>query len=185
MAFFNPHRGIGCAMENFGHTMEWMVHCKAIGYFTKYFGEFAELDLDAKFGLPFKSLYALQDEDRVTYPEKGTMVVSLSGKEHRVSPYVARGGNVHFPPGARSHYDLDSPVTVSSTIESFRLRDGPDGKDAIIEFSKARWERYASTAPDCMGPWMVYWRQCIPGLDSKAIDDEGKPMRNFWVFLFY
>ena len=48
-----------------------------------------------------------------------------------------------FPPAARHHYDLDSPFTVLSTIENYRRRNGPDGKDAVAEFSKAKWERYA------------------------------------------
>jgi hypothetical protein len=32
---------------------------------------------------------------------------------------------------------------------------------------------------------MVFWRQCMPGLDNLSLDDEGKPMKNWWVFLFY
>lgn len=185
IAFLNPHRGVGCAMENFGHTLEYMAHADTIGYFTKYFREFAELDLDRRYGLPFASLYALGPDDRVSYPEKDLMRIVRRGREHVVRPYVAAGGNVHFPPGARRHYDLESPYAVLSTIESYRLRNGPDGKDAVREFSKAKWERCAAVAPDCMGPWVVFWRQCMPGLDNRALDDEGRPMKNWWVFLFY
>jgi hypothetical protein len=70
IAFFNPHRGIGCAMENFGHTLEYMAHENAIGYYTRYFREFAGLDLDARHGLPFGSLYVLSGEDKVSYPPR-------------------------------------------------------------------------------------------------------------------
>jgi hypothetical protein len=36
-----------------------------------------------------------------------------------------------------------------------------------------------------MGPWVVYWRQNMPGLGNKCVDDSGKPMKNWWPFLFY
>ena len=44
---------------------------------------------------------------------------------------------------------------------------------------------YREMAPDCMGAWLIYWRQNMPGLDNKQKDDEGKPMKNWWPFLFY
>ncbi len=185
IAFFNPHRGIGCAMENFGHTLEYMAHSNSVGYFAKYFREFAELDLGVRYGLPFPSLYALGGQDRVSYPEKDRMVILRGGREHVVQPYAARGGNVHFPPGARHHYDLESPFTVLSTIESYRMRNGPDGKDAVREFHRSKWKEHASIAPDCMGAWVVFWAQCMPGLDNRSFDDSGRPMKNWWVFLFY
>jgi hypothetical protein len=36
-----------------------------------------------------------------------------------------------------------------------------------------------------MGPWLIYWRQNFPGLKNRQKDDEVKPMKNWWVFLFY
>jgi hypothetical protein len=44
---------------------------------------------------------------------------------------------------------------------------------------------YYSVAPDCMGPWLVYWRMNMPGLDNPCLDNAGQPMKNWWVFLFY
>lgn len=102
-----------------------------------------------------------------------------------MSSYIAAGGNVHFPPGGRRHYDLGSPHTVLSTIESYRQRNGPDGTDLARRFNKEKWQRYLSVAPDCMGAWTIFWRQCMPGLDNKCLDDDGKPVKNWWVFLFY
>jgi len=32
---------------------------------------------------------------------------------------------------------------------------------------------------------LIFRRQCMPGLDNKSLDDQGRPMRNWWVFLFY
>ena len=95
------------------------------------------------------------------------------------------GGNVHFPPGARGHYDLGSPFIVKTVIENYRLRNGPDGKDLVHDFDPARFKQYESLAPDCMGQWLVYWRQCMPGFGNRCVDDDGQPMKNWWVFLFY
>ncbi len=187
IAFFNPHRGTGCQMENFGHGLEAYANHDAIGYWRIYFREFAELDLDKRFKLPVKSLYEMPYErgDAVSYPTTTTMEFKHHGQEYTIEPYVAMGGNAHWPPGARHHYDLDSPHTVKSTIENYRLRNGPDGKDKVLEFNKEKYAAYRKTAPDCMGAWMVFWRQCMPGLDNECVDNDGKPMKNWWVFLFY
>jgi hypothetical protein len=187
IAFFNPHRGIGCAMENFGHTLEWMATTNSIAYYRKYFLEFAELNFDQRFGVPFNELYRTDYavKDSITYPTKSSIVVKIKDRTYKIDPYVAIGGSVHFPPGARQHYDLSSPHTVLSTIENYRLRNGPDGKDLVADFNQGKFARYADVAPDCMGQWMVFWRQCMPGLDNQCVDDEDKPMKNWWPFLFY
>ncbi|HOJ73247.1 MAG TPA: hypothetical protein PK458_00430 [Phycisphaerae bacterium] len=187
MAFFNPHRGPGCAMENFAHGLEAIARSRAIPYFSKYFNEYAELNLNRKYGMPFKSLYEMPygEKDVVNYPSQTSLEVKYKGEKHVIDPYVAVGGNAHWPPGGRHHYDLNSPFTVSSTIESYRMGNGPDGKDRVADFNKDQFAQFKSTAPDCMGPWLVFWRQCMPGLDNKAKDDDGKPMKNWWPFLFY
>jgi hypothetical protein len=44
---------------------------------------------------------------------------------------------------------------------------------------------YLEIAPDCGGPWLVWWRQNMPGLDNAARDNLGLPMLNWWPFVFY
>jgi hypothetical protein len=187
IAFFNPHRGVGCAMENFGHTLEWMATSGSIGYFRRYFLEFADLDLRRRYGTPFNELYRVdyRQKNAITYPTDTSMIVTVRNKPHTLDLYVANGGCVHFPPGARHHYDLGSPHTVKSTIENYRRRNGPDGKDLVRDFNINRIRTAGNFAPDCMGNWMVFWRQCMPGLDNKSLDDDGRPMKNWWPFLFY
>lgn len=187
MAFFNPHRGTGCQMENFGHGLEGIANYDAIQYYTKYFREYAELDLNKRYQMPFDSLYRMpyDQHDVVSYPTPTKMKVKYEGKDYTIDPYVSMGGNVHFPPGGRHQYDLDSPATVKCRIENWRRRNGPDGKDVVLDFNKSKFARFNDVAPDCMGPWMVFWRQCMPGLDNKSLDDEGRRMKNWWVFLFY
>jgi hypothetical protein len=187
IAFFNPHRGIGCALENFGHTLEWMATTGSIAYYRTYFLEFAELNFDRRFGVPFNELYRTDYavKDSISYPTQTSMVVKIKDQSYTIDPYVAVGGSVHFPPGARHHYDLESPHAVLSTIENYRLHNGPDGQDRALPFSRDKFARYGDVAPDCMGRWMIYWRQCMPGLDNRCRDDEGRPMKNWWPFLFY
>jgi len=182
----NHERGIGCAMENLGHALEGMAHSGCIPYFQRYFHEFAGFDLDTRFGLPFDSFYPLWGESQgVEYPDPQTAVVKDGAREWRVDRYTAAGGNVHFPPNGRRHYDLDNEAPVLSTIEDWRIGSGPDGRDIAMPWTNGRFARYRELAPDCMGPWLVYWRQCIPGLGNRQRDDDGRPMKNWWVFLFY
>jgi hypothetical protein len=186
IAFFNPHRGPGCALENFGHGLEATADSGAIPCFSRYFREFASFDLDTRHGLPFNSFYALADEPKqVSYPFEHTAVVLFEGGAHRIDPYAATGGNVHFPPGARHDYDTQSPFTVLSTIESFRLGNGPNGQDLAAPFSFQKFVGYEPLAPDCMGAWTIFWRQCMPGLDNRCVGDDGQPLKNWWPFLFY
>jgi hypothetical protein len=76
-------------------------------------------------------------------------------------------------------------VTCANRFENWRRRNGPDGRDIVLDFNREKFARYESLAPDGMGPWVVFWRQCMPGLDNKSLDDQGRPMKNWWVFLFY
>ncbi len=185
--FFNPHRGTGCQIENYGHHLEGYANHDAIGSLTKYLREYAGLDLRARYGVPIDSFYALGGRagDAVAYPDALKAKITAGGKDYTIAPYVAFGGNVHFPPGARHHYDMDSPATVKSVLANYRSRNGPDGKDLVKDFSIALTRPYEDLAPDCMGRWVVYWCQGMPGLDNRAVDDDGKPMKNWWVYLIY
>jgi hypothetical protein len=54
--FVNFARGVGCAMESLGHSVERMFTCGALPSHERYFRAFAGLDLDRRYGLPFESL---------------------------------------------------------------------------------------------------------------------------------
>jgi len=185
ISFVNAERGVGCNIESMSHSFEGMAHSRCIPYLTKYFYEFAGFDLDKRYGLPFNSLYALWGEGKyVEYPTPTSAVIHDGEKTYKIDNYVAIGGNVHFTPNGRSHYDLSSPYTVMSTIEHYRLHDGPDGKDKAEPWTIAKFSSFGRYG-DCMGPWLVYWRQNFPNYKSKSVDDNGKPMKNWWPFLFY
>lgn len=182
--FINAERGPGCAMESLGHSMEGMAHSNVIPYFRRYFYEYAGFDLDRRFGVPFKSLY--EAPKPLDYPNPTTLRYrDKSGKDVEVSPFYIIGGNVHFTPNGRKDYDLDNPQPVMSTIEDYRIGSRPGGKDLAKEWGVETYRRYRGLAHDCMGPWLVYWRQNMPGYRSPARDADGKPMKNWGVFLFY
>ena len=190
ITFFNPDRGLGCGMENFCHALEGMANYNSIPYFRKYFHNFAEFDMDVRYKLPGRSLYGMITLDRkkgdmVEYPSQTTMRIYSKGNIYDLTDYVAVGGNVHFPPAARWHYDMDSPFAVISTMENYRLGNLADGKDKVEIFSKDKFKQYSKVCPDGMGPWLMYWRQNFPGLDNKCKADQGKAMKNWWPFLFY
>jgi hypothetical protein len=182
----NPDRGIGCAMENLGHALEGTSRSKAIPYFTQYFREFAGMDLNEKYSLPFDSFYSVgYNKTDIDFPEPTTAVIQHQGKTFRITNYVAAGGNAHFPPNGRKHYDLVNDQPVSSTIEDWRIGSAGKGEDRAAPWTPQAFAQYKEVAPDCMGPWLVYWRQNMPGLNNRQKDKNGRPMKNWWPFLFY
>src|SRR4051794_37115418 len=176
--FVNLARGVGCAMESLGHSLERMATCGALPYYERYFREFAMLDLDRRLSLPFESLY--NRDDPVDYPTSSSLRYRAGWRHRTVEPYVVTGGNVHFMPNGRHDYDLDNPAPVLSTIETWRRPE-----EVARPWTPEVLERYRELAPDCMGRWVVYWRQNMPGLGNTALDDDGRPMKNWWPFLFY
>lgn len=186
IGFVNASRGIGCFLESLAHGMEGTSNSGAIPYFTKYFREYADSNLNERYNVPFNSLYAVDFRNSpIRYPDPTTMVVMHSGKEYRIDNYIANGGSAHFPPNARAHYDLLNDRPVMSTIEDWRIGSGPGGKDLAKEFTLNAFRDYRDMAPDCMGPWLIYWRQNMPGYRNKQKADNGEPMKNWWPFLFY
>jgi len=182
----NASRGVGCFLESLAHGLEGTAKAGAIPYLTRYFADFAGFNLKEKYGAPFESLYAVQyGRSDVQYPDPGTLIARHGVTEFRIENYVAAGGNAHFPPNGRRHYDLDNTDPVRSTIEDWRIGSGPEGRDAVKPFTNAAFQQYRELAPDCMGPWLVYWRQNMPGYGNRQKDSAGQPMKNWWPFLFY
>ena len=175
--FINFTRGVGCAMESLGHSLERMATCGALPYYERYFREYAGLDLDRRLGLPFESFYVAK---KVAYPAPDVLEYRTGWRRHRVQDYVAAGGNVHFMPNGRFDYDLDGGGPVLSTIETWRQPGS-----VALPWTPGVLEPFRELADDCMGRWVVYWRQHMPGLGNTALDDEGLPMKNWWPYLFY
>ncbi len=186
IGFVNASRGIGCYIEGLCHGFEGTAKSEAIPYLSRYFKDFADMNLNQRYPqFPWASFYTLNPRDRIDFPESQTAVVSRDGNRITLDNYVAHGGNVHFIPNGRFHYDLQGERSVMSTIEDWRIGSGPDGRDLARPWNSKAFSPYHKLAPDCMGPWLIYWRQNFPGLDNRQKDVQGKPMKNWWPFLFY
>ena len=154
--FVNFARGVGCAMESLGHSLERMATCGAIPYYERYFREYAGLDLDRRYGLPFESLY---QRSPVDYPTPTSMRYPSRWRHATLNDYVPAGGNVHFMPNGRHDYDLDGGAPVMSTIESWRQPDGqprlwtPEPLDRYRTSRRTAWAAGWSTGARTCPAW--------------------------------
>ena len=178
--FVNFARGVGCAMESLGHSLERMATCGALPYYERYFREYAMLDLDRRFGLPFDSLYG-KGKQPVDYPTPTTLQYRT-----RLAQAPRRGLRAG---GRQRALHAQRPLRLRPRRRgarcSRRSRAGASRASEPRPWTPAVLERYRELAPDCMGRWVVYWRQNMPGLDNTALDDDGRAMKNWWPFLFY
>ncbi|MBI4699941.1 MAG: hypothetical protein HY744_02040 [Deltaproteobacteria bacterium] len=184
IAWFNNTRGPGCFLESLSHGFESIAawNPKQIPYLARYFVPFANYGLDERHGLPFESWYACDyGAGCLDYPSETSVTYHVGGESGTIDPYDPVCGNVHFTPNGRGHYDLESPHTVLTTCRSFRRAEGEQAEP----FDSSAWAAYKSLAPDCMGPWLVWWRQQFPGLGAAARDDDGAPMLSWWPFVYY
>ena len=180
----NIAKGPGCAMEGYCHGLESLAQSEAVPYFSKYFNEYADFDLDKRYKLPFNSFYARHGA-ALSYPDPTTLETTYEGRKYVVHNYVPRGNSVHFTINSRRDQDLDNPSPVMTTIEHYRQHDGAHGTDKADYFTPAVFQKYKGVSADCMGPWLTYWMQNIPGAGNKSFDDDGRHMKNWWPFLFY
>ena len=123
--------------------------------------------------------------DCVTFTSPNSFAWSVAGQSGVVPQYDQGCGSVHFPPNARANYDDQNPFGVLSTCEHFGMQDGPGGADQREEYSNAKSQKYDALAPDCEGGWQVYWRQSFPGAKNAATGTDGRPMKNWWPYLYY
>ncbi len=183
--YVNPNRGAGCALEKMSRAFEEMTRSKTVPNLARYFAEFTGEDLKARYRIGMNSLADRQNGTELEYPAPNTMVYRYKGEQFAVRNYIAAAGSVRFPPNARREFDIENKTPVLSTIENFRLRNGFEGRDKAEPWTFEKTVPYRAVAPDCVGGWMVYWRQSMPGLNTKALDDTGRPLKNWWVYLFY
>ena len=149
--FVNFARGVGCAMESLGHSLERMATCGALPYYERYFREYAMLDLDRRFGLPFDSLYG-KGAHPVEYPAPTSLRYRRGWRRRTVEGYVPAGGNVHFMPNGRFDYDLDGGRPVQSTIECWRQPGSSRGSGSrTCSSATASWRRTAWGAGSSTG----------------------------------
>jgi hypothetical protein len=184
VAWFNNTRGPGCFLESLSHAFEGMGRkgWTILPYLSRYFPEFAGMRLDEAYGLAVADWYACPyGEPCLSYPSPTSVTYDVSAEvQGTIESYDPVCGNVHWPPNATQHYDLESTAMVETSCTHYR-----DGSGGTITYDGSADAMYAEMAPDCMGPFLVWWRQNIPGLDNASVDDDGLAMRNWWPFMFY
>ncbi len=190
----NVERGAGCASHAWGHGIEGQVRRAQIPYFTQYATHFFNFDLDKLYGLPFGSWYegpcAYGGAPCVNYVSP-THVQDFPGamlgvaQKFDIDNYHQGCGNVHWRSNSQVDPDPGTDQPAETTCENYGLRNGDGGKDLTDTYREAKAAQYDQDVPDCGGGWATYLRQSMPGCANLAKDDDGKPMLNWWPFLFY
>ncbi len=192
LAHLNPRRGTGCDLQVRGWSIVDTV--LSIPYFADNATAFFNADLRERFGVSFDSFADICEPMMpcVSYPSSD--VAESDGVPFfQFEPYRQGCGTPEFPPNASTRYDWNEIMTsVSSRCEHYGMRDGADGQDAYELYDASKLAVYDDLMPeddefpgDCGGGWQVYWRQSMPGLDNEALGADGKPMKNWWPFMFY
>jgi hypothetical protein len=109
-------------------------------------------------------------------------------------------GNAHFYANTTGtySYDVNTPdPEVLSSCENYGLHNGTGGKDLTTPYTNAMTDklygRSSGNCPanqpacddDCGGHGTTYLYQNFPGPGTAATNDDGTPMHNWWVYLFY
>ncbi len=189
VAWFNDNRGPGCFLEGHSHAFEGMGrrYSTVVPYLSKYFSEFAGMEMDTDYDAPVSNWYACHyGEDCLSYSDESTVDYAIKNDagdvvhEGTIENYDPVCGNVHWTPNSRLHYDMGGTDAVRTSCTHWR-----DGTGETELYDGWQHRAYDAVAPDCMGPFLMWWRQNIPGYNNTLIDDDGRTMLNWWPFLFY
>jgi hypothetical protein len=187
IAHLSPLRGVGCDLV----VRAWAIHgsTKAIPYLKENATRFFNDDLDTRYGAPVSNLDQLCAggvTPCLQYPTPSSLESVLeSGPRFRLTDYGQGCGAPEFPPNAATKWDYENNTVVKARCEHYGRGDAQDGSDLSSPYSFDTISMISADYPDCGGAWQIYFRQNMPGLDNDARDTQGKPMRNWWPFLFY
>jgi hypothetical protein len=208
---FNTSRGVGCHQHAMGHGWErYMGPPGAIPLLTKQAARFLNWDLNTRVMAPFSNFYSAcnsngtQLTDCMVWQSNIHMVSGASAaKSFDIADMSGGCGNAHFYPNTTGTYSYDAntpdPMVLSS-CEHYGMHDGTGGKDMTTPFTNAMTDSlakaqqgggctagspYCSTDDDCGGHGTSYLYQSFPSYGTSATNDDGSPMHNWWVYLFY
>jgi len=180
IVFINGDRGLGCALHNYGHGFESFTTRGVVPYLQNLFADLGELNLDTKYGLSVSSLYALPYGTIVAQFTSPTSLF-LPTLNVTINQFHATCGNAHFPPNGTSDYDYANTTQVLANCENWRGSNDPEPfTGATIPAVMNDYDN-----DNCGGNWQIWWRQNYPGLNNDKTDLQGRPMKNWWPFLFY
>jgi hypothetical protein len=193
---FNSKRGTGCHQHAMGHAWERYMDAGAVPGLAKQAKRFLNWDMDKRYSAPFSSFYQACSTNSSQTTDCMTWVsdVHVKGGASASKPFdiadISQGcGNAHFYPNTTGNYSYDAKTPdpeVSCACENYGLRNGEGGKDLTNKYTNAMTDKlYPQIDDDCGGHGSAYLYQNFPGPGTKAQNDDGTPMHNWWVYLFY
>jgi hypothetical protein len=204
---FNSGRGAGCHQHAMGHAWERYMDSSAVPQLAKQAKRFLNWDLNTRAGAPFSSFYSACNSNGAQLTDCivwESMTRARSGasaaRAFDIADMSAGCGNAHFYANTTGTYSYDANTPdpeVLASCENYGLHNGPGGKDLTTSYTNAMTDRYygrsARDCPaqqpacddDCGGHGSTYLYQNFPGPGTKATNDDGTPMHNWWVYLFY
>lgn len=204
---FNSGRGAGCHQHAMGHAWERYMDSSAVPQLAKQAKRFLNWDLNTRAGAPFNSFYnacnsnGSQLTDCIVWDSNIRAHSGPSASQTFAIADLSSGcGNAHFYANTTGTYSYDANTPdpeVLSSCENYGLHNGANGKDLTTPYTNAMTDglygRSVRDCPanqpacddDCGGHGTTYLYQNFPGPGTKATNDDGSPMRNWWVYLFY
>jgi hypothetical protein len=204
---FNSGRGTGCHQHAMGHAWERYMDAGAVPALGKQAKRFLNWDMNTRLGAPFSSFYSACNSNSTQLTNCIVWDSNIHAKSGATAsktfdiPDMSQGcGNAHFYPNTTGTYSYDANTPdpeVLSACENYGLHNGPGGKDLTTPYTNAMTDklygRSGGTCPanqpacddDCGGHGTTYLYQNFPGPGTTATNDDGTPMHNWWVYLFY
>jgi hypothetical protein len=197
---FNSGRGVGCHQHAMAHAWERYMDAMAVPTLRKEAARFLNWDLMTRVGAPFNNFYNACNSNSTQLTD---CIVWDSQIRARSGPTAATAfdiadmsggcGNGHFYANTTGTYSYDARTpdpTVLSSCENYGMHNGTGGKDLTTPYNNAMTGTYASqqtgaSDDDCGGHGTSYLYQNFPGPGTKSTNDDGTPMHNWWVYLFY
>jgi hypothetical protein len=204
---FNSGRGTGCHQHAMGHAWERYMDAGAVPALGKQAKRFLNWDMNTRLGAPFSSFYSACNSNSQQLTNCIVWDSNIHAKSGATAsktfdiPDMSQGcGNAHFYPNTTGTYSYDANTPdpeVLSACENYGLHNGTGGKDLTTPFTNKMTDtlygRSGGTCPanqpacddDCGGHGTTYLYQNFPGPGTLATNDDGTPMHNWWVYLFY
>jgi hypothetical protein len=208
---FNSGRGTGCHQHAMGHAWERYMDANAVPLLRKQAARFLNWDLNTRVGAPFSTFYSACNSNGTQLTDCmiwDSQIAMHSGptavNTFTISDLSGGCGNAHFYPNTTGTYSYDANTpdnTVLSSCEHYGLHDGANGNDQTNTFNNAMTDQLYGRSPnpingacpatqpacsdDCGGHGTTYLYQNFPGPGTVAKNDDGTPMHNWWVYLFY
>jgi hypothetical protein len=204
---FNSGRGSGCHQHAMGHAWERYMDSNAIPQLGRQAKRFLNWDLDTRVAAPFKNFYSACNSNGTQLTDCivwESTVRARSGasavRSFDIADLSGGCGNAHFYANTTGTYSYDANTPdpeVLTSCENYGMHNGSDGKDLTTSYTNAMTDklygRSSQNCPadqpacddDCGGHGTTYLYQNFPGPGTVATNDDGTPMHNWWVYLFY